>query len=253
MKTSTAFIFDSSEFLPFNDMCILEQNEDWKGSGIPKVIFKAKLQEAELRNSNGRWYSQPICNEIVETLAPKAKARCLFQEIDHPLVEGGSDIARKRAINVEMKNCGSLIRNIYMEGKDIIAEIESLTGFMGPDLARTIIYDHADIGFSLRMFGRIVMEETAGVSIAKVEKPIRPVTYDIVTNPSHVSAKIVEFLPESASSFINEESADMSLLEESALSLDNIHLPNVNEDIYSYLRELIKEAFHDVGIVQFNL
>jgi hypothetical protein len=50
----------------------------------------------------------------------------------HPITSSapGDDSFKKRAAVVEIKNCGSLIRNIYMEGKDIVAEVETLSGLI---------------------------------------------------------------------------------------------------------------------------
>jgi hypothetical protein len=52
--------------------------------------------------------------------------------IRHPLTVSApqDDSFKKRAAVVEIKNCGSLIRNIYMEGKDIVGEIETLSGLV---------------------------------------------------------------------------------------------------------------------------
>lgn len=97
-----------------------------------KAIFRAKLQTMEEQNGNGRYYSRNVINEIVNGLAPKVKNRSLLQEIDHPFVAsngGNDDSFKKRAVIVELKNCGSIIRNLYIEGKDVIAEIETLSGF----------------------------------------------------------------------------------------------------------------------------
>jgi hypothetical protein len=131
------------------DMHILhEEKVNYHDHPVNKVIFRTRLQTAEETNSNNRYYPKSTCMEIVNSLKDKAKGRSLFQEIDHPITAsfGDDQNFKRRAAVVEIKNCGSLIRNIYMEGRDIIGEIETLSGFKGPDLANLIKEDKADIG-----------------------------------------------------------------------------------------------------------
>lgn len=142
-----------------------------------KAIFRAKLQTMEESNGNGRYYSRDVINEIVNSLKPKVKNRSLLQEIDHPFVasSGASDDSfKKRAVIVELKNCGSMIRDIYVEGKDVIAEIETLSGFKGPDLRNVIVEDKVPIGFSLRMFGRVKPMQN-NQNIMEVTTPLKAI------------------------------------------------------------------------------
>lgn len=39
------------------------------------------------------------------------------------------------------KSCGALLRNIYFQDGTIIGEVETLSGFHGPDIAKMILYD----------------------------------------------------------------------------------------------------------------
>lgn len=252
MKTNKQMcvVLDVCQSVGNSDIEIIEANTKTP-SGVPKVVFKAKLQTLEERNKNGRYYSRDIGREIVETLKPKAKGRSLFQEIDHPMVVGGDNMSSKRrAVTVEMKNCGSLIRDIYIEGNDIIGEVETLSGFLGPDVYNLIVHDKADIGYSLRMFGRVETEGATGV--AKVVRPIRPITYDTVTNPSHSTARIMEFLPENINEFITQR-PDMELLNESTLSIDNLEMQDINESIYDYVDRIVQDFFVRMGPVEFRI
>lgn len=69
------------------------------------------------------------------------------------------------------KTCGALLRNIYMEGSDVIGEIETLSGFMGPDVAKLVLYDKVNIGFSLRALGAV---DTKPDGTIVVLTPIKP-------------------------------------------------------------------------------
>jgi hypothetical protein len=250
-KSHTGVILEMFNPVSNSDIMILENTEI---SGHPKLKFKTRLQTLEERNGNGRYYDKSIGKEITETLQVKAKGRKLFMEVDHPWVPASKDdemSARKRAVTIELKNCGAILNNIYVDGNDIMGEAETMAGFLGPDLYKTIVYDKADIGFSLRMFGRVQMEESTGLN--RVMRPIRPITYDIVTNPSHSTATIVEFVTEDISSFLTSPNIDSSLLQESCLCVDGICLPEMNEDVYDYLDRVINSTFKTIGPVRFRL
>ena len=106
-----------------------------------------------------------------------------------------SQAAKARAVVVEIKNSGSMIRNIYMEGNDIVAEVETLASFKGPDFANLITVDEANIGFSARLFAQLKPRHGTG-TVMEVCGPFKAITYDTVSNPSHSSARIINFINE---------------------------------------------------------
>lgn len=115
-----------------NDITITEQESSVNDSTSRKVIFKAILQTLEEKNQNNRIYSMEIGREIVAALKPKAKSRSLYMEVDHPLIIINSQddpmSVKRRMITVSMNNSGAMLRDIYIEGKNIIGEVESLSG-----------------------------------------------------------------------------------------------------------------------------
>jgi len=249
-RNSLGIMFDICNIIPNEEITILE-NVTKSPSGHPKVAFKAVMQTLEERNQNGRFYSKAIGNDIVETLRPKARSRSLFQEIDHPSINGDKDAANRRAVTVEMKNCGSLIRDLYIQENKIIAEIETLSGFLGPDMYNLIVHDKADIGFSLRMFGRVEMEGSGGP--ARVVRPIRPITYDTVTNPSHATARVMEFLPENVTEFLTEGCSNNELLQENTILYDRIQFQESNESMYDYIDRVVEDVFMNMKPVIFHI
>ncbi|MEM4385264.1 MAG: hypothetical protein QXD03_01815 [Candidatus Anstonellales archaeon] len=221
-----------------------------------KIVFKARLQTAEEKNQNGRYYRRDICEQIVNLLKPKAKSRSLLQEVDHPLVilpgsvSDSSDLAaKKRAITIEIKNSGSLIRDISMEKNDVVAIIETLTGFRGPDLYKLIVNDRVNIGFSLRMFGRLVMDNSNGYML--VQPPLKPVTYDVVTNPSHQSASILEFLPEDASNLIDLSQQDIIITESTSI-VGSMKI-KASKEVLEYVREMIDYSYKKNKFIRFKI
>lgn len=90
----------------------------------------------------------------------------------HPMVmTKDSNVMKRRATTVEYKTCGALLRNIYMEGQDIIGEIETLSSFLGPDIAKMVLYDKVNVGFSLRALGSV---NTLSDGTIEVLTPIKP-------------------------------------------------------------------------------
>ena len=248
-------IIDQTNVVPFNGLQIIKESEDISssptGQPINKIIFKAILQTAEEDNQNGRYYKRPILEEIVRILSPKANARSLFQEVDHPFAASSDvNILKKRAITVKLQNCGALIRKLYMEENNVIGEIETLSGFKGPDIYNLIANDQATIGFSVRMFGKLVRDPLSNRMY--VEKPIRPVTYDIVTNPSHSGSVVLEFLPEDINNLKSVENSQLITEDLGILETDNLSFNgnNITETI-DYLSDLLEESYSSMRLVQF--
>lgn len=224
-------------------------------NGIPKAKFKVRLQTLEEKNGNGRYYDMSIGKAIVEGLIGKAKGRSLLMEIDHPMTppdpnDPTQSFAKKRAVTVELKNCGALISDLGINNKEIIGLAETLTGFQGPDFYNVIAVDKADIGFSLRMFGRTQLDESTGLN--KVIGPVRPITYDIVTNPSHKTAKILEFVTEDINLFLTDPNVNTQILQESNFDSDEFNYVSSNDDVYAYLDNILNTTFKSLGTISFT-
>lgn len=105
------------------------------------------------------------------------------------------------------------------------------------------------------MFGRVKPHDTMN-GVMEVTTPLKAITYDVVTNPSHSSARVMSFLTESNNydSFIQEsdeyvtESLDELMLE------NEICLPGTCKDeCQSHLRSLFVESFNNVRNLRFNI
>jgi hypothetical protein len=249
MADSLGVVFEVTSQASPADLTIIkeEYNKDTKTN---KIVFKTVLQTIDEVNQNKRYYSSKVGNQIVEELKPKATSRSLFQEIDHPFTAGSDqEVQKRRSANIELKNCGSLIREIYRDGNNIIGEVESLSGFRGPDLYNLIKHDKANIGFSVRMFGRLKKHPTIQ-EVTEVVLPIKTITYDVVSNPSHKTARIIDFIPESA----NEFQEELLLTESSSFILSNegAYCPTSSRELVNqYLIDLISEKFLDIKTLKF--
>lgn len=168
----------------------------------------------------------------------------------HPMVLSDNPAhTKRRATAIHIKDCGCLIRRIYMEGNDVIGEIETLSNRNGQDIANLVARDKVNIGFSLRALGGVKTDPDGTVI---VQLPIRAITYDIVSNPSHASARIVEYLPESCSEVnslangdIMYESADSSdvqfLVEQDSININN----QINLEESNFIKSIINDQFNN--------
>lgn len=107
-----------------------------------------------------------------------------------------------------------------------------------------IVNDKANIGFSLRMFGR---EVKGNDGITRVEKPIKPITFDIVTNPSHGTARVMEFLPEDANQLAAELDASNALFENEGFDVCSSNY------VREYVNSLVFDAYKRKKFIAFRL
>lgn len=241
-NTKYNFIFERTSVVRNHDIKILEETDI--GGGKSKIAARACLQESEVKNKNNRYYSSAICESIVNQLSPKASGRSLLMEIDHPLfVSADPEVLKKRASIIEINNCAAMIREIGFKNNKIGCVFETLSGFKGPDLYNLITKDKVDIGFSLRALGAV---ETLQDGTIMVKDPIRPITYDIVSNPSHTTAKVLEFLPETASEFIPDGNVicEGEILE--TLGKDHIAISEGDSVVIRFIDDIINERFNNV-------
>jgi len=234
---SCNILIESCSVVDPSDIKIL--HESAVGSS-KKTYFKTRLQTLNEVNQNKRMYPTNVGNEILRQLKPMAESKSLFQEIDHPApTTTDPELSMRRSACVELKNCGAVLRKIYKEGEDIIGEMETLSGFKGPDLRDLITVDKCSIGFSLRMLGRLGKHPTME-NVVIPYNPMRAITYDVVSNPSHSSARVLAIVNESQ--LIGKGDAN-EVIEESALIMEGIELPNNTRIIDEFISDMIYESF----------
>lgn len=173
------------------EITLLEESMNYNSD---KLYFKAKLQERDAKNNNGRSYPEETLTTIERQLAPKANERKLIGEMDHPSPQSDDIQARmKRSSTISIQDSCVLYSKLEYDGRFIIAECETLTNRHGMDLYR-LLKDKVSIGFSLRAFGES-QKTPSGIIIPPTN--LKALTFDVVSNPSHSNAVIYEFLNES--------------------------------------------------------
>lgn len=234
------FIFETTETVSNNELNILEESKT--PTGDRKVKFRTKLQEANVVNKNKRRYSQNICESIVSQLQKKARSNSLLSELNHPMGGTPEELKRRAAI-IDYNNCCAKINDIVFKDNFVIGELSTLSSFKGPDLAKLIVDDKVDIGFSLRALGSI---KPISEGILEVASPIYAVSYDVVSNPSHANARIIEFLPENDNHIFEQDNTVLCEgTEVGVLEADDVHIDK-NTGISIFLDDIIRESFQKI-------
>jgi len=206
---------------------------------IPKVRFRAILQEADVINKNRRKYPKQVLQEVVNTFNNIIKYRGgILGEVNHPLVED-EKIAKQRMARIDISNVGVIYKKFDFDGKYVIAEAVTASTQKGRDIYGLIVEDGYNLGFSLRALGTVKpVTESDGNVIYVVEHIYKPVTYDIVDNPSHAVARIInisedEILTKDNSKILTENT-------------DTIKIPiggyTINEEVLNYAKDDIDLA-----------
>lgn len=193
--------------------------------GVSKIKFKAILQERDVKNNNGRIYSDAVLREIVRQLSPKATERKLFCELDHP-VTLTTDVGEKlkRSSTVSLERACINITKIEYDGRFIVAECETLTTPNGL-LIYSLIKDKAVFGFSLRALGEAHQRPDGTIEVSL--KNLNAITFDAVSNPSHGNSVITDILTESTLASAKESATTVNGL----IAQLREHKKNVNEVI----------------------
>jgi len=79
-----------------------------------------------------------------------------------------------------------------------------------------------------------------------VKDPIRPITYDIVSNPSHINARVLEFLPETANEFIPDSNMICEGETLELLGKDRIAISEGDSMVIRFIDDIINERFESV-------
>ena len=175
-----------------SEIQLLEENVT--PGGQYKIIFRAKLQEADVVNNNKRVYPAETLQQVYVQLKEKALSRKLIGELDHPQPQGDQASKIKRSSTISLEKSCILIKELEWDGNAIYGVCETLSNRAGMDLYG-LLKDKVTIGFSLRAFGETRKRPDGVVEVAA--RGIKALTYDVVANPSHDSSVIIDFIQES--------------------------------------------------------
>ena len=140
------------------------------------LIVEGRLQTAETKNGNGRYYPREILTREVENYkkGPIAENRALG-ELDHP----DSSI-------INLKNVSHNIKDVWWDGDDVVGKIEILPTPSG-NILTELFKNGITVGVSSRGMGSL-KPTTEGVQ--EVQDDFELLCWDFVSTPSTPGAYV---------------------------------------------------------------
>jgi hypothetical protein len=155
------------ETIPFNVSPIkLTENKN-PLNGNP--IVEGVLATPEVKNGNGRYYSEQLWKREIEKYMTVVKENRATGELDHP----DSSI-------INLKNVCHIIRDISWDGKNIIGKIEILPTASG-NILKALIDNGVMVGVSSRGMGSL---KQVG-EVMEVQDDFELLCWDFVSTPSN--------------------------------------------------------------------
>jgi len=158
------------EHIPFNvSKLTLTEGKDDQG----RMRVRGKLQEAGVKNGNGRVYPPDILKKQVENyIQGPVKTKTATGELDHP----DSSV-------ISLSNISHLITKIWWEGNDVMGELTLLDTPSGK-IAQEIIRCGIPLGISSRGMGSV---KQIGETV-EVQDDFELLCWDLVSVPSTPNA-----------------------------------------------------------------
>ena len=160
---------------------LIEQTEN----GLEKIYLTGKIQEAEAKNQNERWYPKPILEREVDNFKQiiENNTTQALGELDHP---------DNTIVNLE--KVSHIMRDIWWKGNEVWGKIEILGGPEGKGgtpngrILESLVRRGLSVGISSRGIGSTLEEDGREV----VQDDYQIITFDIVSNPSTKEAFLIK-------------------------------------------------------------
>jgi len=131
------------------------------------------MQEAGIRNGNGREYPDHVLMREVDTYKKLVKENRALGELDHP-----DDSI------INLKNASHMVTNIWMEGPKVMGTVKVL-GTPSGQILRSLVESGCQLGISSRGLGSVSENMNGSVT---VEDDFQLICFDFVSDPSTPNA-----------------------------------------------------------------
>jgi len=132
------------------------------------LILTGKIQEADVKNGNGRKYPEKILRREVEKYQTLIRENRAIGECDHP----DSSV-------INLKNVSHTITKIWWDGPVVMAKIRILPTPSG-DIIKALVQSGIKLGISSRGLGST--HEVNGITM--VDDDFQLICFDLVSEPS---------------------------------------------------------------------
>ena len=160
------------DYIPFH-VAKLSLVESKENPSDKRMRVKGKLQEADVKNGNGRVYPLEILKKQVdEYIKGPVSSKTSTGELDHP-----------ESSVINLNNVSHLITKVWWEGNDVMGELLLLNTPSGK-IAQEIVSAGIPLGISSRGMGSV---KQIGESV-EVQDDFELLTWDLVSVPSTPNA-----------------------------------------------------------------
>lgn len=160
------------DYIPFH-VAKLSLVESKENPSDKRMRVKGKLQEADVKNGNGRVYPLEILKkQIDEYIKGPVSSKTATGELDHP-----------ESSVINLNNVSHLITKVWWEGNDVMGELLLLNTPSGK-IAQEIVSAGIPLGISSRGMGSV---KQIGESV-EVQDDFELLTWDLVSVPSTPNA-----------------------------------------------------------------
>ena len=160
------------DYIPFH-VAKLSLVESKENPSDKRMRVKGKLQEADVKNGNGRVYPLEILKKQVdEYIKGPVSSKTATGELDHP-----------ESSVINLNNVSHLITKVWWEGNDVMGELLLLNTPSGK-IAQEIVSAGIPLGISSRGMGSV---KQIGESV-EVQDDFELLTWDLVSVPSTPNA-----------------------------------------------------------------
>ena len=134
-----------------------------------RMLLQGKLQEAEVKNGNGRVYPREILNrEVQKYIDGPVKQNNAMGELDHP-----------EASIINLSNVSHNIKKVWWDGNDLMGQLELLNTPSGK-IAMELVSAGIPLGISSRGMGSV---KQLGETV-EVQDDFELLCWDLVSVPS---------------------------------------------------------------------
>ena len=194
-------LYISEALTPSSFGYVEEKYEDATGVKT-KIITEGEFQHADLKNANGRVYTETLLRRETVKLASFIEQRNgLPMEMDHPIPDpNNKQVSMVQLQRASLLNACALCVHLEMNGKVVYGKAEILEGDHGAgDKLASMVRRGFKPAVSSRGVGPEPRRNSAGLLMIPEEYSM--VTYDFVTNPSTHNAVLSNYMEEQMKMF----------------------------------------------------
>ena len=132
------------------------------------MILSGKIQEADVKNGNGRKYPEKILRREIEKYSQLVAESRALGECDHP-----------ESSVINLKNVSHMVTKIWWDGPAVMAKIKVLNTPSG-QIIKSLVESGVKLGISSRGLGST--HQSGGITM--VDDDFQLICFDLVSEPS---------------------------------------------------------------------